>query len=80
MWYSGIGLTRGIFMVFRLFLLGIVLLGCNARGAIAGTLGTPNIIFVLFDDIGLANPQAIELKVRFEHQTWPARSGRHAFY
>ena len=25
-------------MVFRLFLLGIVLLGCNARGTIAGTL------------------------------------------
>ena len=52
-------------MVIRLFLFGIVLLGCNARGAIAGTLGTPNIIFVLFDDIGFGQPTSYRTESPF---------------
>ena len=52
-------------MVIRLFLFGIVLLGCNARGAIAGTLGTPNIVFVLFDDIGFGQPTSYRTESPF---------------
>ena len=52
-------------MVIRLFLLGFILLGCTQRGLAAGRLGTPNIIFVLFDDIAYGQPTSYRAESPF---------------
>ena len=56
---------REFFMVIRLFLLGFILLGCTQRGLAAGRLGTPNIIFVLFDDIAYGQPTSYRAESPF---------------
>ena len=52
-------------MVIRLFLLGLIVVGCLQRSLVAGTLGTPNIIFVLFDDIGYGQPTSYRTESPF---------------
>ncbi len=52
-------------MVIRLFLLGLILLGYTQRGLAAGTPGTPNIIFVLFDDIAYGQPTSYRTESPF---------------
>ncbi len=52
-------------MVIRLFLLGFILLGCTQRGLAAGRLGTPNVIFVLFDDIAYGQPTSYRAESPF---------------
>ena len=52
-------------MAIRIFLFGLILLGCTQRSLLAGTLGTPNIIFVLFDDIGYGQPTSYRTESPF---------------
>ena len=52
-------------MAIRIFLLGLILVGCTQRALVAGTLGTPNIIFVLFDDIGYGQPTSYRAESPF---------------
>ncbi|MGI9447004.1 MAG: sulfatase family protein [Pirellulales bacterium] len=52
-------------MAIRLFLLGFILLGYTQKGLAAGALGTPNIIFVLFDDIAYGQPTSYRTESPF---------------
>ena len=52
-------------MAIRIFLFGLILLGCTQRSLLAGTPGTPNIIFVLFDDIGYGQPTSYRTESPF---------------
>ena len=52
-------------MAIRIFLFGLILLGCTQRVLVAGSLGTPNIIFVLFDDIAYGQPTSYRTESPF---------------
>lgn len=52
-------------MGIRFFLLGLIVLGCPQKGLAEGTLETPNIIFVLFDDIAYGQPTSYRTESPF---------------